>query len=126
MNMYLKVWKQLREMELKAEQLTQGTPVDGMTLVQLHILDALYCDGAQHASALARAVAREATSFTPLLDRLERQDLIERKADAGDLRAVYIHLTSEGEALRETVQQVLVQFNEHFANGTVRQPVKSR
>ena len=126
MNVYLKVWKQLVEMELKIEQLTQGTKVDGMNLIQLHILDALYCGGAQHASALARAVGRSATSFTPILDRLEWQDLIERKADPADRRAVFIHLTAEGEALRETVQQVLVQFNEHFANGTVRQPVKSR
>jgi len=60
---------------------------------------------------LARRAGLEPSTMTGLLDRMERDGLIVRKADPVDRRALLIQLTSEGRRLeqpvRETVNGVL-------------------
>lgn len=77
----------------------------GITVIEWYILRALYVKDGQHASELARAVGRAATSFTPNLDKLQARGLIERRPDLGDRRAVRIYLTAEGHKVREGVQE---------------------
>lgn len=77
----------------------------GLTIIEWYVLRSLYERDGQHASELARAVGRAATSFTPNLDKLEGKGLIERRPDPTDRRAVHIYLTASAEALRETVLQ---------------------
>lgn len=77
----------------------------GLTIIEWYILRALYDRDGQHASELARAVGRAATSFTPNLDKLQDKGLIERRPDPSDRRAVHIYLTRQGHALREDVLQ---------------------
>ncbi|MBI1279715.1 MAG: MarR family transcriptional regulator, partial [Anaerolineaceae bacterium] len=67
----------------------------GLTVIEWYILRSLYEQDGQHASELARAVGRAATSFTPILDKLQNKDMIERRPDASDRRAVRIYLTSK-------------------------------
>jgi len=114
-NVYVKTWEQVRSMEQRAEALAMGTPVHELSLIQMHVLDGLYFENGQHASSLARTTGRAATSFTPILDSLERRGLICRKDDPNDRRAIYVHLTPDGEALRGDVQKVLVQLNGEFS-----------
>lgn len=78
----------------------------GITVIEWYILRALYTEDGQHASELARAVGRAATSFTPNLDKLEQKGYIERRPDAGDRRAIHIYLTEKGEKQREKVVAV--------------------
>lgn len=75
----------------------------GLTVIEWYILRALYEHDGQHASELARAVGRAATSFTPNLDKLQDKGLIERRADPADRRAVRIYLTEAGNKLRRPV-----------------------
>lgn len=75
----------------------------GLTVIEWYILRALYDHDGQHASELARAVGRAATSFTPNLDKLQDKGLIERRADPADRRAVRIYLTPAGQKLRRAV-----------------------
>ncbi len=75
----------------------------GLTIIEWYILRALYERDGQHASELARAVGRAATSFTPNLDKLQDKSLVERRPDPTDRRAIHIHLTARGESLREDV-----------------------
>jgi DNA-binding MarR family transcriptional regulator len=75
----------------------------GLTIIEWYILRALYERDGQHASELARAVGRAATSFTPNLDKLEEKGLIERRPDPTDRRAVHIFLTDKAETLRGDV-----------------------
>ncbi len=75
----------------------------GLSVIELYILRALYERDGQHASELARAVGRAATSFTPNLDKLQSKNLIERRPDPGDRRAVRIYLTPNAEANRQAV-----------------------
>ncbi|MFN8378372.1 MAG: MarR family transcriptional regulator [Anaerolineae bacterium] len=77
----------------------------GLTIIEWYILRSLYERDGQHASELARAVGRAATSFTPNLDKLEEKGLIERRPDPTDRRAVHIYLTTSAEAIREDVTQ---------------------
>jgi MarR family transcriptional regulator, organic hydroperoxide resistance regulator len=75
----------------------------GLTIIEWYILRALYERDGQHASELARAVGRAATSFTPNLDKLQEKGLIERRPDPSDRRAVHIYLTRQAEQYREDI-----------------------
>jgi MarR family transcriptional regulator, organic hydroperoxide resistance regulator len=75
----------------------------GLSVIEMYILRALFERDGQHASELARAVGRAATSFTPNLDKLQDKGLIERRPDPGDRRAVRIYLTGEAEKFRQGV-----------------------
>ncbi len=82
-----------------------GTVIEplGLTVIEWYILRSLYDQDGQHASELARAVGRAATSFTPILDKLQNKDMIERRPDASDRRAVRIYLTKKGNTNREQI-----------------------
>ena len=58
-------------------------------------------------SALARYAGYPATSFTPVLDRLEDSGLIRREANKADRRAVTIHLTDKARALMPKVMEAV-------------------
>ncbi len=93
----------------------------GLTVIEWYILRALYDQDGQHASELARAVGRAATSFTPILDKLQNKGMIERRPDPADRRAVRIYLTPKGTQLRERVmmaaEQIDTRVRKSVANG---------
>lgn len=76
----------------------------GLTVIEWYILRALYDQDGQHASELARAVGRAATSFTPNLDKLQSKGFIERRPDKTDRRAVRIYLTEEAQQYKGEVE----------------------
>jgi len=86
----------------------------GLTIIEWYILRALYERDGQHASELARAVGRAATSFTPNLDKLQDKGLIERRPDPADRRAVHIYLTKAAEQHRESVTKSAEQIDAHI------------
>lgn len=88
----------------------------GLTIIEWYILRALYERDGRHASELARAVGRAATSFTPNLDKLQEKGLIERRPDPSDRRAVHIYLTRQGHELREDVLQVAEEIDMRIQN----------
>ncbi|NDJ59951.1 MAG: MarR family transcriptional regulator [Chloroflexi bacterium] len=91
-----------------------------LTIIEWYILRALYERDGQHASELARAVGRAATSFTPNLDKLQDKGLIERHPDPTDRRAVHIYLTAKAEDFREQViasaEQIDAQIRQIFSD----------
>jgi len=93
----------------------------GLTVIEWYILRALYDQDGQHASELARAVGRAATSFTPILDKLQDKHLIERRPDPADRRAVRIHLTDKGHKAKDGVltsaKQVDARIQKQVPNG---------
>ena len=93
----------------------------GLSVIEWYILRALLEQDGQHASELARAVGRAATSFTPILDKLQKKNMIERRADPSDRRAVRIFLTNEGRkqksAINKSVEQIDTQIRQLFPNG---------
>lgn len=87
-----------------------------LTVIEWYILRALYETDGQHASELASAVGRAATSFTPNLDKLQDKGLIERRPDAGDRRAVRIYLTKAGKDKRNAVLDVAESVDQEIAS----------
>ena len=75
----------------------------GLTVIEWYVLRTLYEQDGQMASRLSEAVGRPATSFTPILDKIENKGLIERRSHPADRRAIKIHLTKQGQALKERV-----------------------
>lgn len=88
----------------------------GLTVIEWYILRALYDEDGQHASELAQAVGRAATSFTPNLDKLQDKGLIERRPDPGDRRAVRIHLTKLGQEKRDDVLDAAEKVDQNLAS----------
>ncbi|QPC84770.1 MarR family transcriptional regulator [Phototrophicus methaneseepsis] len=88
----------------------------GLTVIEWYVMRALFEQDGQHASELARAVGRAATSFTPNLDKLQDKGMIERRPDPGDRRAVRIYLTAEGDSHREEIMNAAEEVDAQIAN----------
>lgn len=86
-----------------------------LTVIEWYILRALYENDGQHASELAKAVGRAATSFTPNLDKLQEKDLIERRPDPGDRRAVRIYLTETAQDKRQQITDIAEMIDDKIA-----------
>ncbi len=70
---------------------------------EMHVLIELYQSDKQKATALAKSTGREATSFTPLIDRLEKENLIVREPHPTDRRAILVCLTAAAYNLKPTL-----------------------
>lgn len=75
----------------------------GLAVIEWYILQALYEHDGLIASQLARAVGRTPTSFTPIIDTIERKGFVRRSAHPSNRRSVRIYLTSQGKALEKQV-----------------------
>lgn len=67
--------------------------------VQIHLLLWLGNDGAQPMGELARRVAVTEKTITGIVDRLERDGLVQRERDPADRRVVHVSLSPAGAAL---------------------------
>ena len=86
---------------------TQQIESMGLTVVEWYIMRTLYEEDGQMASRLADAVGRAATSFTPILDKLQDKGYIERRTHPSDRRAVLVYLTKKGRSIEEEVKASL-------------------
>lgn len=66
---------------------------------------------------LAEAMGVEGPSVVRVVDQLESAGLIERREDPLDRRAKTLHLTQAGHALRERVEEMLVQLRRQVFQG---------
>ncbi|MCM2333563.1 MAG: MarR family transcriptional regulator [Anaeromyxobacteraceae bacterium] len=66
---------------------------------QVHTLLALGHEGALAMGDLARRVAVTEKTITGLVDRLQRDGLVERRRDGADRRVIHVGLTAAGAAL---------------------------
>jgi DNA-binding MarR family transcriptional regulator len=71
----------------------------GLTPVQIHLLLWLGNEGALTMGELARRVAITEKTITGIVDRLERDRLVQRKRDPADRRVVHVRLAPAGEGL---------------------------
>lgn len=111
---FIDAWNRLQEIEMEGGKIAAGTSVEGVPMIQLHIMLELFLEDSLHASELARRLGRAATSFTPILDKVEQRGWIQRKADPSDRRAIFICLTPKGEALRGLIEDVVSALNAAF------------
>ena len=82
-----------RAIDLHSKRLQKDT---GLTTSQLLVMKAIAKLGSPSPSAIAREIVLSQATVTSLLDRLEKQDLIQRSKSEDDKRVVRVDLTDRG------------------------------
>lgn len=72
----------------------------GLTYPQYLVLNVLWAEDSQSVGAIARRLALESSTLTPLLKRLEAAGLIRRTRNPDNERQVVVALTAAGRAIR--------------------------
>jgi DNA-binding MarR family transcriptional regulator len=78
----------------------------GLTYPQYLVLLVLWQRDGASVKQLGERLALDSGTLTPLLQRLERQGLVERRRGDDDERVVHIHLTAAGRALRSKARKI--------------------
>jgi DNA-binding MarR family transcriptional regulator len=86
----------------------------GLTQPQFFLLTALYEEDDILISALAEKVAMDKSALTGLLDRLERDGLVQREASSQDRRITKVKLTPKSEGLRRNLTNLYEEINASF------------
>ncbi len=89
----------------------------GVTLAQFEILTQLFrADGLTQAE-LAERCSKDAPTVTGVIDRLERESLVNRLQNPTDRRSYNIVLTDKGKKLRDTVPVIRKAMNDQAMQG---------
>ncbi|HWP98316.1 MAG TPA: MarR family transcriptional regulator [Syntrophomonadaceae bacterium] len=86
----------------------------GITLGQSFILMALLQREGLNIGGLAEKLMLDNSALTGLVDRLEKEDLVQRRVDPEDRRAYLIYMTDKGRELAHTVYALVDQFNQQL------------
>jgi DNA-binding MarR family transcriptional regulator len=84
---------------------------------QEQLLLALYEEDGMHQARLAEVLGIEAPTVTKMLQRLEAAGFVERTAHPSDGRALCVHLTPAGSALRRDVRRIWSTVNRQALKG---------
>lgn len=87
------------------------------SIVEIYILAALYKQDWQRPMDLAAATYTAVTAMTPILDRLEGAELIERSTHPTDRRSVLISLTHKGKLLKDAVEHAIGNAEVRYGGG---------
>jgi DNA-binding MarR family transcriptional regulator len=91
--------------------------IDAVKPAYLGVLLCLWAEDGRRAVALARCARLEPSSMTGLIDRMERDGLVERAPDPYDRRAQRISLTASGRAVRRPAEAVTNQVLDRVFDG---------
>jgi len=86
----------------------------GITVPQSFILFALLDQDGQNVKDLASRLSLDSPAITGLLDRLEKENLVERRNDPLDRRALKVYLTEKGRGLAGEAYQIAADFNDEL------------
>lgn len=89
---------------------TPGTA--GLTPTEGHLLSYLNSYAPAAIGELVRVFGIKQSTFTSILDRLEKDGLIRREMNPVDRRSFLIHITAEGRAHAEESNRVLLELEE--------------
>jgi len=102
---------------LLAQLLSRHVGRYGVAPGQFAQLLALYDQNGQTPAELCAAVGVEPGTMTKTLQRMERDALIERRADPGDGRRIRIHLTERARQLEPMLKTIVVELNTSVLEG---------
>ena len=95
-HVFLVLWKAARAVEAYAEKSITDLEMCGSDFA---VLEALLHKGPLPVNEIGRRVLLTSGSITAAVDRLEKRELVERRAHGSDRRARMVHLTTEGRKL---------------------------
>jgi len=81
------------------------------------VLEVLHHNDGITQSRLAAAVNLDGSSVVPLLDKLAKRGLVERRASTTDRRHNHLHLTPEGQALHQDAARRAAQHEKEVCKG---------
>jgi DNA-binding MarR family transcriptional regulator len=83
----------------------------GITPVQYAVLKVLWDVDGQSGQEIGRRLKLDSATITGIVDRLEREGLLERRSDSQDRRVQRIYLTRSGRRLREPLDRAMDELN---------------
>lgn len=86
----------------------------GLSPVEGHFLSYLASYSPAPIGELVRVFGIKQSTFTSLLDRLEKAGLVRREMNPGDRRSFLIHITDAGRDLAERLNRFLVAFEDEI------------
>lgn len=95
--------KLIRAAESVMSRVNRSSELDGLTVSQFGVLEALQHVGPLCQRELGTKILKSSGNITMVIDNLEKRHLVERRRDRGDRRYVTVHLTSEGKKLITTI-----------------------
>lgn len=100
---YIGLITNLRLLTVTLKDRMDGTPAEGLIVREIFTLYQLHKQDGRKPSDLARGLGIEPTSFTPVLDLLERLGFVQRDSHPSDRRAILVWLTDKGQSLRDVI-----------------------
>lgn len=94
------------------------------TAVQYGILSLLWAKEGLHQADLASKAGKDRHNMTRVLNVLEKEKCVLRKADPDDKRRFNIFLTSKGKALKDKLNPIVSKFLEQALSGLSKQDVQ--
>lgn len=88
-----------------------------ITMEQLVILEILVIKGDMNMTELSKTVWKQNANITRIVDKLEKRQLVVRKAVEGDRRAYLVSITDEGKHLFKNVIPIVVKVYKDFTSG---------
>lgn len=79
-----------------------------ITMEQLSVLEILSNEGDMNMTELSKTVWKQNANITRIVDKLEKQQLVERRAVEGDRRANLVSITDKGKQLFEKVIPIVI------------------
>lgn len=92
-----------------------------VTPSQYAVLSCLWENDCQSPTQLAQILGLDTSSITGLLTRTESKGLIQRQFSIEDRRAVIIHITDRGMALKEAITQTIDDSNQVMMEGITKE-----
>jgi DNA-binding MarR family transcriptional regulator len=96
-----------------------------LSFAQMQVLNALERSDGQNPGALTEALAARGSSMTDLLDQLETQGLIERRADPDDRRALRVCLTAAGRRRQREATRIVEKFNGELSRRLTKDEIRA-
>lgn len=86
----------------------------GITPSQYGVLNCLWQYGDLSPSKIREILILEASSVSGILDKMQKNGLIERRIDPTNQRAIIVSLTEKSRAIKDDVETVVNEMNQKF------------
>ncbi len=96
----------------------------GVSPIEGHFLSYLRSYSPAPIGELVRVFGLKQSTFTSLLDRLERDGLVRRERNADDRRSILVHITDRGRELTARINRVLEKLERDIRKRLRRQEVQ--
>lgn len=86
----------------------------GISIPQSFILCCLLGENGLTLKEIGNRTLIDSSSMTVLVDKLEKDNLVERQLDSQDRRAIRVFITDKGKEIAEKIESLASEFNAHL------------